>query len=158
MSIISMLQTHRFEKKLACSTQSKQFQIELLYRYKKAKTSRITVLNIGNCTRIIQFKWSLYFEQIRLLNIDFALYNPTSDLLSDCPTGCKRLLVPCNDNVATYLGPSDVLSKRRPHWHESGSDQQRNSKFQQCREHDVLGGNRGEIQAFYNVAKIRRLQ
>ena len=31
---------------LAGSTQSKQWRIELLYRYKRAKTSRITLLNI----------------------------------------------------------------------------------------------------------------
>ena len=31
---------------LASSTQSKEWRIELLYRYKRAMTSRITVLNI----------------------------------------------------------------------------------------------------------------
>ena len=41
-----MLRAHHFIAKLAGSSQSKQLWIELLYRYRRAKTSRITLLNI----------------------------------------------------------------------------------------------------------------
>ena len=46
-----MLHAHHFSKKLAGSTQSKQLRIDLLYRYKRAKTGKITMLNI----RYIQY-------------------------------------------------------------------------------------------------------
>ena len=49
---------HNFPSGLAGSTQSKQWWIELLYRYKRAKTSRITVLNI--------WKLYLYFVYFKL--------------------------------------------------------------------------------------------
>ena len=41
-----MLRAHHFSKGLVGSTQSKQCWIELLYRHKKAKIGRITMLNI----------------------------------------------------------------------------------------------------------------
>ena len=44
---------------LAGSTQSKQYRIELLYRYKRAKTSRITVLNIRKL-----YVYFVYFKTV----------------------------------------------------------------------------------------------
>ena len=44
--VIQVLRTHHFSKELADFTQSKQQKIELLYWYKQAKISRITVFTI----------------------------------------------------------------------------------------------------------------
>ena len=45
------------------STQSKRWRIELLYRYKKAKTSGITMLNIRKLyLYFVYFKPYVYFE------------------------------------------------------------------------------------------------
>ena len=43
-----------------CSTQSKLWRIELLYRYKRAKTRRITVLNIRKL-----YLYFVYFKQMK---------------------------------------------------------------------------------------------
>ena len=49
--------------RLSGSTQSKQWQIELLCRYKQTKTSRITVLNTQKlCHYFVYFKLYGYFE------------------------------------------------------------------------------------------------
>ena len=57
------LRAHNFSKGLAGSTQSKQWRIELLYRYKRAKTSRITVLNIRKLyLYFVYFKLYAYFR------------------------------------------------------------------------------------------------
>ena len=59
-----MWRAHHFSKKFAGSTQSKQWRIfylfiELLYRYKRAETSRITVLNIRKL-----YLYFVYFKRI----------------------------------------------------------------------------------------------
>ena len=53
-----MMRAHVFKEIRGLHSQSKQWRIELLYRYKRAKTNRITVLNIR--------KLYLYFVYIKL--------------------------------------------------------------------------------------------
>ena len=58
---------------MAGSTQSKRWRIELLYRYKRAKTSRITVLNI----------WKLY-HYFAYFKLCLLLMEPASSLGKWC--------------------------------------------------------------------------
>ena len=52
---------------LAGSTQSKQWRIELFYRWKRAKISRITVLNIRKLyLYFVYFKLYVYFVYFKL--------------------------------------------------------------------------------------------
>ena len=64
-----------FFKGTAGSTQSKQWRIEWLYRYKQAKTSRITVLNIQKLyLYFVYFKLYVYFAYFKLY-LYFAYFN-----------------------------------------------------------------------------------
>ena len=59
-----VLRAHHLSKGLrAPCTQNKRWRIELLYRYKRAKTNRITVLNIGKLyLYFAYFKLYVYFQ------------------------------------------------------------------------------------------------
>ena len=61
---------------LAGSTQSKQWRIELLYRYKRVKTSRKTVLNIRKLyLYFVYFKLYIYFVYfVYFVYIDYFVY------------------------------------------------------------------------------------
>ena len=62
-----MLRAHDFTKKLESSTQSKQRRIALLYRYKRAKSNRIIVLNIRKLYVYFDyFKLYVYFDYFKL--------------------------------------------------------------------------------------------
>ena len=64
MITVVVLRALHFSKELLVSTQSKQWRTELLYRYKQAKTSRITVLNIQKL--YVYFKLYAYFVYFKL--------------------------------------------------------------------------------------------
>ena len=76
------MRAHHFQSQwrlMAGSTQSKQWQIELFCRYKRAKTSRITVLNIQKLyLYFVYFKLYVYFE-----------WSPTVSLKHDARTTWK---------------------------------------------------------------------
>ena len=62
-----MLRAHDCTKKLESSTQSKQRRIALLYRYKRAKSNRIIVLNIRKLYVYFDyFKLYVYFDYFKL--------------------------------------------------------------------------------------------
>ena len=64
LASFQVLHVHRFSNGLSSSTESKQWRIELLYRYKRVKTRRVTVLNVPK----------LYFTLLTLkLNCMFTL-------------------------------------------------------------------------------------
>ena len=73
-----MLRAHDCTKKLESSTQSKQRRIALLYRYKRAKSNRIIVLNIRKLYVYFDyFKLYVYFDYFKLYII-FERSSPVS--------------------------------------------------------------------------------